>query len=67
MRMKVQLEVELDVDQEMLKDNPEPITDEQIANLVHCQVSEGCFYIDASDAVSIDRQRVLRISWIMRS
>ena len=34
MRMRVQLEVEVDVEQEILKENGEEMSDEQIANCV---------------------------------
>ena len=53
MRMRVQLEIELEVDKSILEDNNEPMTDEQVAGCLNVEVPAGDFLSCADEAVEV--------------
>lgn len=59
MRLVVQIEVELEVDDEILKDNNEPMTDEAIANSVSVSIPGGSFLSCMDEAIEVESSRVL--------
>lgn len=59
MRLVVQIEVELEVDEEILKDNNEPMTDKAIANSVSATIPGGSFLSCMDEAIEVESSRVL--------
>lgn len=53
MRMRVQLEIELEVDKSILEDNNELMTDEEIATCLGIDVPAGSFLSCVDEAVEV--------------
>lgn len=64
MRLLVQLEVELEVDEEILRDNNEQMTDDAIANSVFVSTSGGSFLSCMDEAIEVETSRVRNFSRI---
>ncbi len=58
MRMRVELAVVLDVNEEILQDNGEKMSDEQIANSIYAQVTSGSFLSCMEEAIEIESQGI---------
>ena len=56
MKMRVQLEVVLDVNKELLKDNGEDMSNEQIASSIYVAVPRGSFLSCMDEAIEIESQ-----------
>ncbi len=65
MRLLVQFEVELEVDEEILKDNNETMTDEEIANSVSVSIPGGSFLSCMDEAIEVETSRVRKFSRIL--
>lgn len=63
-KLRIQLEVEVEVDDSALEENGEKLNDDQIAQALYVGVDGGSFLSAVDEAVEIPHSRVLRASRI---
>ncbi len=59
--LRVHLEVALEVDHAILKDNNEPLSDDEVACLLSVSVPEGSFLSCIDEAIEVVATRVVKV------